>query len=584
MSVNKIGIQWTGRPYTISITTRHIMENQYDLKSVKLPYHAGGLLKLFTSLVEGPLSGLLAPSLLDSAGLNWLRKQQFDESPTFHPIHHTGDLQTEAASVPEREFPKKASAVKGFQFVSIHDFAKAYRAGTTTPEEVAQKVLDAIAASDKNDPALRAFIAVNREDVMKQARESTARFKAGKPLSVFDGVPIAVKDEIDMTPYPTTVGTSFLGKTPAREDATVVARLRSAGALLVGKNNMHEIGINVTGLNPHHGTTRNPYNTGHYTGASSSGSATAVAAGLVPAAIGADGGGSIRIPSSFCGLVGLKSTFGRVSEFGAYPLCWSLAHIGPLAANATDAALTYALIAGPDPKDLMSLNQPLPSLKGWDDMDLKGLKIGVYWQWFRHADAETVAACEAMLKEYEKMGCEIVEIVIPNLEANRVAHTVSILSEMAQSMEATYAEHHKEHALDVRINLALARKFSATDYVISQRVRTRIINHFNNAFKKVDVILTPTTGVSAPEIKPGALPDGESDLSTTVEIMRFVTAGNLTGLPAISFPVGYTQKNLPIGLQAIGKAWDEKTLLRMALAAEQVIERKAPQVHFKILG
>lgn len=559
------------------------MDNQYDLKSVKLPYLSGGLLKLFASLVEGPLKGLLTPSLFESAGLNWLRKQNFDENPTFHPIHYTGELQTEAASVSEKEFPQKASTLKGFQFTNIHDYAQAYRNGTATPEEVAKKVLDAIAASETHDPALRAFIAVNREDVLNQAKESTARFQAGKPLSVFDGVPIAVKDELDMTPYPTTVGTAFLGKTPTQEDSTVAARLRSAGALLVGKTNMHEIGINVTGLNPHHGTTRNPYNTNHYTGGSSSGSATAVAAGLVPVAIGADGGGSIRIPAAFCGLVGLKATFGRVSEFGAFPLDWSVAHIGPIAASATDAALTYALIAGPDPKDPMSLHQPLPSLEGWEDLNLKGLKIGVYWQWFRHADAETVAACEAMLKEYEKMGCEIVEIVIPNLEANRVAHSIIILSEMAQGMDATYAAHHQEHALDVRINLAMARQFSATDYLTAQRIRTRIINHFNAAFQKADVILTPATGVSAPAIKKGALPDGESDLSTTIEIMRFVTAGNLTGFPAISFPVGYAQNNLPIGLQVIGKAWDEKTLLRMALAAEQVIERKAPQVHYKIL-
>lgn len=560
------------------------MDNQYDLKSVKLPYLSGGMLKLFASLVEGPLKGLLTPSLFESAGLNWLRTQHFDENPTFHPIHHMGELQTEAASVPENEFPQKASLTKGFQFASIHDFAKAYRDGTATPEEIAQKVLDAITVSDKHDPALRAFIAVNREDVMRQAHESTQRFKAGKPLSIFDGVPVAVKDEMDMTPYPTTVGTAFLGKTPAKEDSTVAARLRSAGALLVGKTNMHEIGINVTGLNPHHGTTRNPYNPNHYTGGSSSGSATAVAAGLVPVAIGADGGGSIRIPAAFCGLVGLKATFGRVSEFGAFPLDWSIAHIGPIAASASDAALTYALIAGPDPKDPMSLHQPLPSLKGWDDLNLKGLKLGVYWEWFRHADAETVAVCEAMLKEYEKMGCEIVEVVIPNLEANRIAHSVSILSEMAQGMDATYAAHHKEHALDVRINLALARQFSATDYLAAQRIRTRMMNHFNNALQKADVILTPTSGIPAPEIKKGALPDGESDLSTTIEIMRFVTAGNLTGLPAISFPAGYTQNGLPIGMQVIGKAWDEKTLLRLALAAEQVVERKSPQVYYKILG
>ncbi len=559
------------------------MKNVYDLKSVKLPYLAGGVLKLFASLVEGPLSGLITPSLLDSAGITWLRKQVFDENPTHHPIHFVGALQTEASAVPEKEWPREASHTNGFQFVSIFDFAKAYRDKTTTPEEVAKNVLTAIRRSDKGETPLKAFIAVNEDEVMRQARESTIRIKAGKALSIFDGVPIAVKDELDMTPYPTTVGTAFLGKAPAAEDSTVVARLRSAGALLIGKTNMHEIGINVTGLNPVHGTTRNPYNPNHFTGGSSSGSATAVAAGIVPVAIGADGGGSIRIPASFCGLVGLKATFARVSEFGAAPLDWSIAHIGPLAGSATDAALTYALIAGPDPKDPTSLHQPLPTLEGWDNKNLKGLKIGVYWPWFRHADAETVAACEAMLKEYEKMGCEIVEVTIPDLEANRIAHSVSILTEMAQAMNATYDKHHKEHALDVRINLALARQFKGTDYLIAQRIRTRMINHFNNAFKQVDVILTPTTGVTAPEIKKGALPDGESDLSTTIEIMRFATAANLTGLPAITFPVGYTQKGLPIGLQVMGKAWDEATLLRMALAAEQVIERKAPQVHFKIL-
>lgn len=560
------------------------MKSVYDLKSVKLPYLSGGTLKLFASLVEGPLRGLLTPSLFESAGINWLRKQNFEEPPTYYPIHHTGGSHREAAAVPVNELPRTAGKTKGFQFSSAFDFADAYRNGTTTPEEIAQKVLGAIQASDLGDKPLRAFIAVNRDDVMRQARESTERFKAGKPLSMFDGVPVAVKDEMDMLPYPTTVGTAFLGKTPVKEDSTVAARLRNAGALLVGKTNMHEIGINVFGLNPHHGTTRNPYNPDHFTGGSSSGSATAVAAGLIPIAIGADAGGSIRIPASFCGLVGLKATFGRISEHGAFPLDWSVAHIGPLAWSAVDAALTYALIAGPDLKDPASLHQPLPSLKGWDDLNLKGLKLGVYWDWFRHAGAEIVAACEAMLKEYEKMGCEIVEIVIPNLEANRVAHSVTILAEMAQAMHATYDEHHKEHALDVRINLAMARQLAGTDYVTAQRVRTRMMNHFRDAFQKVDMILTPSTGIAAPEIKRGALPDGESDLTTTVEIMRFVTAANFTGLPAISFPVGYTQKGLPIGMQVMGRAWDEVNLLRMALAAEQVVERKEPHINYKVLS
>lgn len=559
-------------------------KNVYDLKSVKLPYLSGGLLRIFASLVEGPLSGLLIPSLFESAGINWLRKQVIDEAPTPLPIHFTDSLADKDLAVPEKEWPRAAAIyAQGFQFATVFDYAKAYRDGKTTPEEVALKLLDAIEASDSSTPPLRAMIAVNRNDVIRQAREATERIKAGKPLSIFDGVPVAVKDEVDMLPYPTTVGTSFLGKSPAKEDATIVARMRTAGALLIGKANMHEIGINVTGLNPHHGTTRNPYNTDHFTGGSSSGSATAVAAGLVPVAISADGGGSIRVPASFCGVFGLKSTFGRVSEYGAAPLCWSVAHLGPIAATATDTALAYAVMAGPDLRDPNTLHQPLPSLENWDQLNLNGLKLGVYKQWFQHADAEVVAACDTMLRRFEDMGAEIVEITIPDLELNRIAHSVTILAEMSQAMSYTYPDHHKEHGLDVRLNLALARATSSQDYLLAQRARTRIINNFKHVFNQVDLILTPTTAIAAPAIPKDALPDGNSDLTTTIEIMRFVTAGNMTGLPAISFPVGYAKNGLPIGMQAMGRAWEEHTLLRLAVNAEKVLERKEPRVYYKFL-
>jgi len=339
----------------------------------------------------------------------------------------------------------------------------------------------------------------------------------------------------------------------------------------------------VTGLNPHHGTPRNPYDPGHYTGGSSSGPAAAVAAGLCPVAIGADGGGSIRIPSSFCGLVGLKATFGRVSEFGAAPLAWSVAHLGPLAATAADAALAYAVIAGPDSKDPHSLHQPAPTLEGWDDLDLSDLTLGVYWPWFRHASADTVSACEALLKEFERMGAKVHEVAIPDLEAARVAHTITIAAEMSAALAHTYAEHHHEHGLDVRLNLALAREFTARDYIKCQRVRTGMIRNFNRALEQVDVIITPTTALPAPAIPQGALPDGESDLSTLVEIMRFTTPANMTGQPAISFPAGYNDAGLPIGMQAMGRAWQEQTLLRLALAAGQVVERRGPQVHYEML-
>ncbi len=557
-------------------------KNVYDLKSVKLPYFSSGMLKLFVPLLEGPFSGLFMPSFFESAGFNWLRKQTFAETPTFYPIHFMGKLQEESAAVDEEQWPAQALPGKGFHFSGIHDFAKAYREGKTTPEEVAIKVLDAIDASNTSSPPLRAVIAVHREEVMQQARGSTERIRQGRAISLLDGVPVAIKDEMDVAGFPTRVGTTFLGKSPAEQDAEVVRRLRSAGALIVGKTNMHEIGIDVTGLNPHFGTPRNPYNPEHFTGGSSSGSAAAVASGLVPVAIGADGGGSIRIPSAFCGLVGLKPTFGRVSEYGAFPLCESLDYIGPLAASATDAALTYAVIAGPDPKDPMSLLQPLPTLDDWDNIDLQGLKLGLYWPWFRHADPEVVAVCESLLDQFASMGAEICGVVIPDLEASRVAHTVTIMSEMARSMNA-YHEHHREHGLSERVTLAVARKLTATDYLISQHVRTRMMNHFNDVFKQVDMVITPTTAVPAPVIRNGALSDGESDLTTTVEVMRFATVGNLTGLPAISFPAGYTAKGLPIGMQAIGRAWQEALLLRLALAAEQVVEKKAPQVYYPVL-
>jgi Asp-tRNA(Asn)/Glu-tRNA(Gln) amidotransferase A subunit family amidase len=351
---------------------------------------------------------------------------------------------------------------------------------------------------------------------------------------------------------------------------------------LIGKANMHEIGIGVTGQNPHHGTTRNPYDPAHYTGGSSSGSATAVAAGLCPLAIGADGGGSIRIPAALCGMVGLKATFGRISEFGAAPLCWSVAHLGPIAASVADLALGYAVMAGPDPLEANSLLQPLPSLVGWDNADIHDLRIGVFWPWFRHAAAEVVAACEALLGRFEAMGAQVVEVTIPDLQAASAAHGVTIGGEMAHVMDRYHAEHHKQHGLDVRVNLDLARVFTTMDYVKAQRVRTRLIGHFKSAFERVDVIVTPSTGVAAPAIPAAALPDGDSDLTTLTEIMRFAIPANFTGLPAISFPAGYTPAGLPVGMQAIARPWDEVTLLRLALAAEGVVERQAPKAFYHI--
>ncbi len=560
------------------------MSGTYDLESLNLPRLVGLPLKLFAEAVENPVTArALLGTLQKNAGVGKLRALKVDEPPTYHPLHPPSDAGEPLRDI-SRWFEARQPERKDVPFATVRDYARAYRSSEITPEEVAEKVLQAIAESDAGEEPLRAFIAIDQDEVMKQAREATRRFKEGRPLGPMDGVPVAVKDEMDMVPYGTTVGTKFLGRSPAREDATVVARMRAAGAVLLGKTNMHEIGISVTGLNPHHGVARNPYAPDHFTGGSSSGSAAAVAAGFCPVAIGADGGGSIRIPSSFCGVVGLKGTFGRVSGYGAAPLDWTVGHLGPIAATAEDAAIAYAIMAGPDPRDPLSLSHPDVSLEGFDDPSLNGLKLGVYVPWFEHAEEETVRICKGALENLKSAGAEVVEITIPELDPARLAHALIILSEMASAMDRYYGEHRRDFGLETRVSLALARSFTARDYVQSQRVRTRSIRLFLDALSQVDVIVTPTTALPAPKIPPDALPEGESDLSKVTEIMRFAFPANLTGLPAITFPAGYTQEGLPVGLQVMGKPWSEALLLRVARTAERFVARVRPKEFHDPLG
>jgi Asp-tRNA(Asn)/Glu-tRNA(Gln) amidotransferase A subunit family amidase len=558
-------------------------QSTYDLKSIKMPRLAGVGLRTLVALMENPLSrGLVISRLLGNFGIAKLRKLSLNEPPTLYP--HWDKKAEPASSFNLTSWAKtRRPGGRGFAFTTTRDYAEAYQSGATTPEIIAEQALTAIEDSNAFTPALRAIIACQSDDVIKQARASAERWRAGKPLSIFDGVPVAVKDEMDMVPYGTTWGTSFLGKTPAPADSTVVARMRAAGALLIGKANMHEIGIGVTGLNPHHGDTRNPYNPRHFSGGSSSGSAAAVAAGLCPAAISADGGGSIRNPAGFCGVYGLKATFGRVSEFSSAVLDWSVAHNGPIAATAEDTALMYAVIAGPDPKDLHTLNQPPVRLDGFDNFDLGDLKIGIFTPWFEHASPAMVEGCRKMVSAFQSMGAQVLEIEIPELEAAHIAHTITIAAEMFTVLAHEYAEHRSDFSLEIRTDLALARSLTAFDYLQAQRVRTRALAHFRRVMEEVDVIITPTSGCTAPMIPPDALPDGESDLTTLTEIMRFATPANLTGLPAISFPAGYSTDGLPIGCQLMGRAWEEHVLLRLAHAAEQVVERQKPQIYYRLL-
>jgi Asp-tRNA(Asn)/Glu-tRNA(Gln) amidotransferase A subunit family amidase len=564
------------------------MPETYDLKSVKLPRMSGIILQVFTNLLEIPLTRwMLISNLLKQGGFHAVRELHVDDPPSFiPPVPRSGyplavgrndkvlDDLIAITTVPQ----------KGFHFSTIFDYASAYRSGIITPELVAERILKAIEESQTYNPSMNIFIAWLKDDLMAQAGAATERIRSGKPLSILDGVPVPVKDEVDMLPFGTTLGTRFLGKTPASQDSTVVARMRASGALMVGKCNMHEIGIGVTGQNTAYGTVRNPYNPNHHTGGSSSGPAAAVAAGFGPVAIGADGGGSIRMPAGFCGMVGLKPTYSRVSEFGAAQLDWSVAHLGPIAASALDTAIGYAVLAGPDPKDKLTLIQPEITIDGFNNLDLTDLKIGVYWPWFRHATPEVVSGCETMLKGLQNLGAQLLEVEIPYLESARVAHVVSITSEMNAALDQYYKKHQKDFSYEVRINLSLSRAFTPSDYIQAQRIRTRLVNSMEQVFRQVNVIVTPTSAITAPIIEPDSIPNGDSDLSELTEIMRFSTPANLTGHPAISFPAGYNSQGLPIGMQAIGRYWQEHSLLRLAYAAESMIERKKPQIYFDLLS
>ena len=562
----------------------------YDLRSVSLPRLGSRALGLLVRLVE---NGLVGPAIVEKlkrdAGITRLREIALDEAPALFPMHSSEDPGIPALDPfdpndsPYSDQPARPPAPPGFQFPSAADFGAAYRSGRTTPEQVAARFVSQWHASDAHARPLRAFIAVREDDLAAQAAASSARWKAGKPIGPWDGVPVAVKDEMNALGYPMTVGTRVFGGAPSKIDATVVARMRAAGALIVGKANMHEIGINVTGLNPHYGTTRNPYDDAYHTGGSSSGSATAVASGLVPMAIGADGGGSIRIPSAFCGLVGLKPTFGRISEHGAASLVWSVAYLGPIAGTVRDCAAAYAIMAGDDALDPNSRSHPSVSLDVAIPGSLRGVHVGVYWPRFRHATKDVVDRCEVMVREFERLGATIVEVEIPELDLQRVAHVVAITGEMASAMSAVHPSRGTEFSLDARANLAIARSFTAAEFVNAARIRTRAMAQWRAVFRDVHVVVTPATGQVAPRINPAALARGESNLSMTTEVMRFAFPSNFTGHPAISFPAGYDAAGMPVGLQVIGRPWSERLLFRVAAMAEQLVDRRAPKRWYPLL-
>lgn len=557
----------------------------YQRDPVKAPRLAGVALRAFVGTIESGVGPAVLSKITTDSGL-----ERFRETPVTHaspiqvplPLPEVHGSAVQPATVLAQKAIEAPAPSGQTRFETVADFNKAYRAGTHDPLKVVRRLHEHIEKLDGRDDRMGFFIARKPDEVLAAAQASTDRWREGKPLSALDGVPVVIKDEMDLEGFATTLGTKFF-KTIATTDSTVVARLKAAGALILGKANMNEIGINPIGLNPHHGPARNPWNRGHITGGSSSASAAVVAAGLCPVAIGADGGGSIRIPAGLCGVVGLKATFGRISEAGVPPLCWNVGHVGPIGATVADVAAAYTLLAGPDPRDPVSLHQGPLHLSDFTETSLKGLRIGICTPYFNDAEPDVVRNCREALKALTDAGAVVTEIPPPDLNTILWSHATIILSEMTTAMLPHLKEDSSRFALDSRTNLAIGRQFRATDLVHAMRHRHQLTREYLELMKNVDVIITPTTATTAPKIPEASLPDGESNLVVTDSLMRFVRVGNLTGFPAIALPAGYDTQGLPVSVQLLARPYEEHLLLRLGRVVEAAMHRRVPQMHVTAL-
>lgn len=557
---------------------------KYTRDSVKAPRVSGVALKAFVSALESAIGPVLVDKLVTDSGIDRFRATSAGLASPIQvplPLGREPAETADAATLAQRAV-QAPSAIPGVKLETVAAFHAAYQRGETDPVRVIRRLHDGLLKLEGGDAPMNFFISRKPEVALAEAEASAARLRSGAPRSVLEGVPVVLKDEVDLEGFVTTLGTKFRTEVAAR-DSAVAARLKAAGAVILGKANMNEIGINPIGLNPHYGPVRNPFDRRRISGGSSSGSAAVVAAGLCPIAIGADGGGSIRIPAALCGVVGLKATFGRISEAGVPPLCWNVGHVGPIGLTVADVAACYAMVAGPDEHDPVTLRQPKLHLTDYERGALSGLRVGICQPFFDDAEPDVVARCREAVEVLSRAGATIVELPPPDLNLVLWAHTVIILAEMRESMHDEVLADSTRFALDSRTNLAIGGRFTARDYVHAMRHRNRLTREAIELMNQCDVVATPTTACTAPLIPEAALPDGESNLPVVDQLMRFIRLGNLTGFPALSLPVGLDAMGLPVGLQLTGRPYEEHLLLRVGRVIESAVARSRPAVHLTAL-
>ena len=445
----------------------------------------------------------------------------------------------------------------------IEALAPRVRSGELKPTALTQAYLDRIAAVDGK---LNSFIHV-ATDALAQARVAEGEIKAGKYRGPLHGIAVCIKDNYTTADMPTTVGSTAPGLSYPMRDSAAAKRLRESGAILIGKTRTHEFAWgNVTP------PVRNPWDLERVPSGSSGGTGAAVAAGLCAAGMGSDTGGSIRMPASVCGTVGLKATFGRISRDGIIPHSWSLDHAGPLTRTVADTAHMLQVLAGYDPADPACQDQPVPDYAKALGKPVKGLRLGVCRNHFferNHPDVEN--AVESAIEDLAGKGASVHEFKIPMLEYGLGAiFAIELASSTAYHDVSLRAGRTPHFQPDVRTLVEVGRFVTAPDYLKAEQYRTVLMQAFRDVFTRVDVIVTPTSPIPAWKIGSKTMDVGGKEESVLAASWRFTYPFNLAGLPTISIPCGFTRENLPIGLQIAAKPFDEMTVLRVAHAYERM--------------
>ena len=447
--------------------------------------------------------------------------------------------------------------------LTIHQAGDLFRAGELSPVELTRACLDRI---DQTDDQLHSFILLLADEAMAQARVAESEMLTGEFRSRMHGIPFALKDLYDTAGVRTTSGSQVDIDRVPEVDATTTAGLKAAGGILLGKLAMHEFALGGPDWTTPFEPARNPWNLDHITGGSSSGSGSSVASGQALGALGSCTGGSIRGPASFCGIVGLKPTYGRVSRFGVVTLSWSQDHAGPMTWTVEDTAYMLQAIAGHDPKDPTSSRAPVPDYSLALKEDIRGVKIGLPRHYFfdpdPSVDPEVVATVEKAVTVLEDLGAHVEEVSLPSLEDIRASNSVIMVSEAYAYHEPNLKSRPQEFGEIVRGRFRVGALMSAADYLQAQRVRTVARREFADVMRTVDFLVTPTMTQPAPAF------EGYDPASTAMG-RSFTAPFNATGLPAISVPCGFTEAGLPVGMQIAGKPFDEPGVIQAAYTYQQ---------------